>query len=399
MARSIKWLVGLAVIVGITYVALVAITGSKMRDIASQQLEAYQQQNPEVDVDLTWHDTSFWRSEGVVSFSMDIEDEQVAFTHTMNLRHGALRASVTGEITGIVGEFDVNQRLFEGQAITLDGRVGLGGLSLTYHVPEVNFDDQNIGLQYRVAAFDVDVVLRDSDQHSQLTIDWIEMLLGAPDTGVDANQKLRFENVQMRSHTDVGDDGLFDASTARFSIDHIYYTDAAEPVVSMRDFSSDIDMQRNGDYVAGTANLMVNEYDAYGVTGVFELETSTSELSFSAFRTWQENSNDPDAINDFLVNLQQQQSALNIDNLRLTMGQMGNLVANGSFTLREDLDFSTGFDPEADDNIFQGNLIVEDLPVLLLMPLSGLVSGELPWVVELREGNMLVNGEPLDLPQ
>ena len=99
------------------------------------------------------------------------------------------------------------------------------------------------------------------------------------------------------------------------------------------------------------------------------------------------------------MNLQQQQSALNIDNLRLTMGQMGNLVANGSFTLREDLDFSTGFDPEADDNIFQGKLIVEDLPVLLLMPLSGLVSGELPWVVELREGNMLVNGEPLDLPQ
>ena len=161
MTRLMKWSVGVAIILGLIYLALVAITGTKMREIAEQQLAAINEQEPEIEARIEWQETGFWSSSGVVN--VDVDEAGLQFTHTINLRHGALRAGVSGEVTAIIDGFNINNQLFSEQPITIDGHVGLGGLSLTYHIPGIQYQDSGLGLEYQTAPFDLDVVLRDKD--------------------------------------------------------------------------------------------------------------------------------------------------------------------------------------------------------------------------------------------
>ncbi|MCC5878475.1 MAG: DUF945 family protein [Idiomarina sp.] len=404
MARLIKWLVGLVVIAGIIYLGLVAVTGSQMRSIAEDQLETYNAQSPEAEVNISWHETGFWRSVGEVRLVTPMEGETLDVVHSIELRHGALRAGISGEVTGLLGDVALNDMLFADQPIRLDGRIGLGGVRLTYAVPALNFThylDEDLGERYTAAPFEIDVVLREHEQHTQFEIEWIEMR-SAEDGATDT---MRFENLAGTSQSRLNkDDRQFDHAQTSFSVGQVVFGLPAQGqsndvTIRIDGFHNETEMTRDNGDVEIHNRLTVDAYDVYGVEGELTAIMQMGPVPYTSFQALQEDIEDPAVFNAFLHDLQQHDSRLVIETLDLTMGQMGDLRASGEFWLRNDIDFNQGFTAAAAGDFLAGRMEIEDLPLLILMPLSGMISGELPWTLELNEGDLLINGEPLNLPQ
>lgn len=395
MSRSIKWILAIAVLAALIYVALVAVTGAQMRSIAEQQLAHYDNQNPEVSAQLEWQDTSFRRSLGELRLELDIEGELLEITHSVVLTHGALRAKIEGEATAVLGDFSFADTFFDGAPLTLAGRVGLAGVTLSYQVPELRFEDDDLQMKYHMAPFAVDIVLREKDQHSHTEIAWIEIAA----TVIGATDVMRWEGITLSSQTRLDQaGGQFEHGLSRFNVASLTFGDYVESLAEVNDIRTEIEAWRENDLVRAEGSFEVTDYDVYGVAGELGVTFNVANVPFTGFRQWQQQADDQDALNHLFHDMQQQQTQLSIENLKLTMGEMGNLQAQGHFEMRDDIDFLQGQSFEDAAELLQGRLLVEDLPLLLLMPLSGLVSGELPWTIELREGNVLINGEALELP-
>lgn len=401
MARLIKWLVGLVVIAGIIYLGLVAVTGSQMRSIAEEQLETYNAQSPDAEVTIEWHDTGFWRSVGEVRLSTPIEDETLDIVHSVELRHGALRAGISGEVTGFMGDNALHEMLFADQRIRLDGRIGLGGVRLTYAVPGLQYVDDDLGERYTAAPFEIDVVLREHEQHTQFEIEWIEM--GSAEGG--ATDTMRFENMAGTSQSRLNqDDRQFDHAQTTFSVGQVTFAmpaqgQGSDVTIRIDGIHNETEMTRDNGDVEIHNRLTVDAYDVYGVEGELTAIMQMGPVPYASFQALQTNTEDPATVAAFLHDLQQHDSRLVIETLDLTMGQMGDLRASGEFWLRNDIDFNQGFTATAAGDVLAGRMEIEDLPLLILMPLSGMISGELPWTLELNEGDLMINGEPLNLPQ
>lgn len=393
MTRTFKWIVGIGLVVGAIYIGLVAMTGSKMRDIAEQQLEAYNAQQQDVELRLEWHDTGFWRSTGVLHVSME---EVLQLSHTIELTHGALRARIHGEVNADVGDFNVAQQLFEDQPIRLDGRIGLGGVALSYQVPELRYDDQDLGMEYHIAPFSFDVVLRDQEQHSQVQIDWLEVSASV----IGATDVMRIEGLEAGSQTRLNaDDGQFERALSGFQFKRFEFSDYVDPIVVLNDGKFEVELSREQDEARLQASMLVDSYDVYGVEGDFALKLHTTPMPAAHIIAWQEQNASVEATNALLNALREYGSQLMLETLELTMGEMGDLRADGYFELREGVTFDSPQPLVPMGDHVQGQVVVHDLPLLLLMPLAGLVSAELPWTLELTDGELTINGESLQLPQ
>lgn len=395
MARVIKWVVGLAVIAGLVYIGLVAVTGSQIRSIAENQLQTYNAQTPESDAEIVWHETGFWRSTGEVRVTMQLDDDLLEVVHTFSLRHGALRASVEGDVRGSLGDTQLNDMLFADQAISLDGRIGLGGVRLTYAVPEIYYVDEALEMRSTAAPFTLDLVLREDEQHSQLHVEWVEIM----STAIGASDGLRWEDIEVTSQARLNpDDGLFDYGHSVFRVGQMVFGDGEDSIARIEGLLNETDMTREAGMVDVDNRLTVEAYDVYGVGGDLTFNLQLGPIPFESFQNLQRQADDAAALNAFLYDMQQVDTRLIIETLELTMGQMGDLVASGEFQVRQDIDLQQDFSIESAGDLMEGQLEVRDLPLLLLMPLSGMVSGELPWTLELRQGDLLINGEALELP-
>lgn len=395
MGRLIKWLVGLVVIIGLIYIGLVAVTGSKVRDITEQQLQAYNAQSPDADIEISWHEAGFWRSEGDIRMTMPIENESLELVHSITLKHGALRAKVQGEVTGNLAGTSFNEMLFNNQTVNLDGRVGLAGVRLTYAVPELLYVDEELDISYAVAPFEFDLVLQEQAQHSQLHIDWVQF-----DMFVEgSSHRMRWEDIETTGQSRLNaDDSQFEHAEAVFSVGEMVFGATDETIAHIENLRNETDVARTAGVVEVENRLTVEAYEISGVTGDLTFNMTLSPISFASFQALQSGIDDIQSTNALLHDLQQNNASMVIEKLELTMGQMGNLNAHGEFQLRDDIDFQQGFSAESAWDLLQGELEINDLPILLLMPLSGMVSGELPWTLELREGDLLINGETLNLP-
>lgn len=391
MTRLIKWLVGFALILGLIYLALVAVTGSKMRDIAEQQVAASTEQEPGVEARIEWHETGFWRSSGVLT--VNIEDPAMELVHTINLRHGALHAAISGEASAVLDDFDINAQLFSAQPLTLDGRVGLTGMSLTYEIPSIHYQDTALGSEVTSSPFAIDLVLRDHDQHTQFNVDWIEVRSNTQGvSGID-----RLEGLHMTAQTSLSDDdGRFEHGITKFGFDaYVSQRDGAQ--VSMVEGASiDTEMQREGDDVTVQSRMEVAEYEMYGIRGGLTVALHTTAMPLASVQHWQNAEGDTEAFSQVLEDLRDAGTQFVLDEFDLGLGEMGDIAAHGQFELRDDIAFTSPGNSVGD--YLQGELTIQDMPAMLMLPLSGLVSGELPWILELREGNLTVNGEPLELP-
>ena len=395
MGRLIKWLVGLVIIFGLIYVGLVAVTGSKVRDITEQQLQIYNAQTPDAEVELNWHETSFWRSEGEMRITMQVESETLDLIQSITLQHGALRAKVRGELTGQFAGSSLNEMFFNRQPVILEGRVGLAGARLTYAVPALTYIDEELDISYTVSAFETDLVLQEQEQHSKIQIDWIEVetaMTGAADV-------MRWEGIEATTQSRLNPkDKQFEYAQSMFSIEEMVYGTNPEASVRVENLRNETDMTRVEGNVEVKNSLTVDTYEVSSVTGELTFNMTVGPVPFASFQALQNGIEDPAILNAFLHDTQKGNAKLVIEELELSMGQMGNLSAHGEFQLRDDINFEQGFTAGSAGDFLQGELEVQDLPLLLLMPLSGVVSGELPWKLELREGDLLINGEALNLP-
>lgn len=393
MTRLLKWLIGIGIVIGLAYLALVAVTGSKMRAIADEYLVSYNAQQQDFDVQLEWLETGFWGSTGVVY--IEVDNAALQLSHTLKLRHGALRARISGELTAIVDGFDVGEELFADEPITLNGRIGLGGLSVTYQTPELDYTDDELGMVYRAAPATLNVVQRDHEQHTLFQVDWLD----ANASIVGASDILRFEGLAASSQTRMHpSDGKIEHARSHFAIRSFEFSDADAPTVSLEDVGIEVELQRDDTEIQANLSVQVEAYDVYGVNGDLAVATHTTGMPFASFATWMEAEGSAAATSNLLLSLREFSTQFVVENFALSLGELGNLVAEGRFELRDDIDFTPEQLGGAATDYLQGQLIIRDLPLTVLLPLAGLVSGELPWTLELQQGNLTLNGEPLPLP-
>lgn len=394
MTRLLKWLIGIGILLGLIYLALVAVTGSKMRTIADQQVAAYNEQQQDVNVRLEWLDSGFWRSSGVVYIELD--DDSLYLSHTLELRHGALRARVSGELTALVDGFDVGAELFAGDPIRLDGRIGLGGLMITYQTPELDYVDDSLNTAYQGAPATLDVVLREHEQHTLFKLDWLE----ATASIVGTTDVLRFDGVaassQVRLHSD---DGKIEHARSHFAIQKFEFSDDAEPTVSLEEVDMEVELQRDNEEIQALLNVDIEAYDVYGVRGDLTIATHTTGMPFTSFEAWIADEGSSEATSSLLSSLREAGTQFVIEEVALSMGELGDLVAEGHFTLRDDIEFTPEVLGGSAIDFLEGQLLISDLPFTVLIPLASFVSGELPWNLELQQGSLTINGEPVALPQ
>lgn len=393
MSRLIKWLIGLAVVVAAIYFILVAVTGSQIRSVTEAQLNSYAAQSPEVEISVEWLDTSFWRSVGNIHARMPVaEGEYVEIEHALRFNHGALRARIAGDVQVLVSGEPALNELFNGEQVTMHGRGGLGGLRLTYEVPALNFVDEAAGASIRSDSFSADLVLRDSEQHGQIYIDWIEF--GSP-----LGEVVRIEGMEANSQNRLmKSDGFFEHASGYFSVDRIASGEGSQNRFSVEGLENTLEMHRDGDDITVENLLQVENYQIANFEGHLNFDMVLAPLSFAAFQAMQSPEDEELALRELFGSMQEKGTRLTINDLTVNMGQMGNLVAAGELNLRQDVDINAALERDASAAEWaEGELQVTDLPMLMLMPLMGMVSGELPWRVELRQGELIINGDSLSL--
>ena len=391
MTRLIKWLVGIALILGLIYLALVGVTGSKIRDIAEQLVVASAEKEPDVDAHIEWHETGFWRSSGVLT--VNVEDSAMQLVHTVSLRHGVLHAAISGEASVTINDFDINAQLLSAQPLTLDGRVGLAGMSITYQIPAIYYEDPALGSEITSSPWAIDLVLRDQDQHTHLDLDWIELRTDTRGvSGID-----RLEGLYMTAQTSLSDDdGEFQHGITQFGFEaYVSQRDGAQ-VSMVEGASSDTEVQRVGDDLTLQSRFEVVQYEMYGIRGDLTVALHTTAMPLASVLNWQHATDDTEVVGQFLEDLRDADTQFVLDEFDLGLGEMGTVVAHGQFEIRDDIAFTSPRNSVGD--YLQGELTIQDMPVMLMLPLSGLVSDELPWVLALQEGILTVNGEALELP-
>lgn len=395
MSRIAKWVVALLVIGVAVYLALVGITGSKAREVASEQFQTYASQSPDVDVEIEWTETGFWSSEGLVTVQMDVEPlGNLVITHTMRLRHGALGAAVAGELEASLGGESINARMLNGEPIILDGRVGLGGARLSYQVPAIEMADEASDIVLMAAPFALDVVLTDDEQHSQTRIEWLRV---TPTEQSHAKEGVYVEGLHFSAQTRLDpDDGELLLSTGESGIEYAAFNNADDQAqMSLRQLVNEIRAERVGDSLQFESDLSVEEIDYMGFMADLELDFVVENIPFAAFQQFQQNADQEGADFALLEATRQNGGKLILKQLQTTITDFGRVEANGEFWLREG--FPRTEDAEFGDYL-NGQMNVLDLPQMLMMPLSGVISGELPWLIELEDGELSINGEALDLP-
>lgn len=397
MNRLIKWIIGLLIIVGGGYLILVALTGSKVREITEEQLESYAAQNTNVSAEVIWHETGFWRSEGEVRMTITLEPGVSGEVHhTLNLRHGALRARMSGELSARFGDFDMAEYLFDGEPVVLDGRVSMAGVRATYHVPPLELTADTSEMVFLSSPFDIEVVLTEREQHVHIDVDWLRLL---PQHQEQSTDGLYIENVEIITQVRLdSEDGLGKLGSSKSTVERMTVgVGPGEPMVA-EDYFMEISFEREANNLDMQIDLGLEKLSVQGINGDGKISVRLTDLPFEAWRSFESESTEVEdnreALRAVLIETRDNGARIHVDSVDLGAEGFGRLVANGEFILRDELPSIDEGSGAAD--FLNGYLTIEDLPMPLTMILAGMVSGELPWRFELQDGSLLINGESLD---
>lgn len=399
MNRLIKWIIGLLVVGVGGYLILVSLTGSKVREITEEQLQSYAVQNENLTIDVVWHETGFWRSEGEVRASLVFEPGVSAeIQHTLTLRHGALSARLSGEFSAQFDDLDLADYLFDGERVMLDGRVGLGGLRATYHIPPLELTDDESDLVFLSSPFDIDLALTDREQHAHIEVDWLRLLPKEQSRSTDG---VYIETIEITSQMRLDpQDGYGNLGASTTTLERITVgMDYGDPLVA-EDYRMDISFEREDNDLDLKIELSLDKVSAQGVDGDGKIVIRLTDLPFAAWREFEAQASQPDyddeSLLPLLVATRDNGARLHVDSIDVGATGLGRLVANGEFRLRDDLPASTEELERTAADLFNGYLMVEDLPLPLMMTLTGFINEELPWRLEVEGETLLVNGKSLD---
>lgn len=396
MSRIVKWVVVLALVGGAAYLGLVALTGSKAQEIASQQFAQYDQQNPAIELDLEWVDSGFWRSEGLLTMTADLDGVgMLGVTHTVLLDHGALAANVSGELEATLGGDSINERMLQGEPVVLSGRIGLGGARLHYAVPALEVVDDGADMVIRAAPFGINLALTDEEQHTDVALDWLRL---SPVMQGDAKEGFYIEGVHLINQNRLDPrDSLPTLTRTEYGVRHATFNAGPQVQMSLNELSNVIEMERSEDNVDVTSVLSVEQVDYLGFVADLKLDVKLENLPFTALQNFQQAPQEDarQAQMRLLQAAQQNEARLHVQTLESTIKNMGRVAADGEFWLRDSL--PSNANAESIDYL-NGRMTIADLPAMLRMPLAGVIDGELPWTFELEDGQLTVNGDVLEVP-
>lgn len=397
MKSVFRWLLPLAVVVVLIYLFLVWLTGSQTREVAAEQVAAFQESNPQFNAELSWQREGFWSSEAMLSMTLELPEAELdgAFViqQAMHIRHRALRSFVNGELEVMMGDENLTAMLLGEQSVRVGGTLGLGGVSFDYQVPQIDYqiDDVNILAE----ASEMQVVFTEDEQHSRLYLPAfsIQPLYAA---GAGANQEGVFlSEISVISQTRL-ENGEPSEGTSEFRLQNMRMIIPGGHVQEIDDLSLDIHFQREQDVLNVQQRTQVDKFSYGDVKFTGGLDIDVTDLPYNAFMRFSESQQSDEDIQHLVAAVQHSDALLRIENLSVDSEGLGNVRGQGEFYLHDDSAFDMNYEGSLLDFV-NGYMEFSELPMMVQLTLAELVSDDLPWRLEWVQGELLINGERLNL--
>lgn len=393
MKRLLKWLIPILIIIAVVYLVIVWVTGDRTRELASQRIAAYQQQNPQLSVDIEWQREGFWSSEATFTVAAAEVVDTFYMEHDVVLNHGFLRSAVDGTVDVFWDDKNLTDDMFSQEAVAVKGHVGLAGLALVYHLPHLSYADDSGSLMFTMPATEASLILTDDEQHSEMQIESLSII--PQDSGSD-EEGVVLDDLHMTSQARLEQgEPVFAVTAINLAEMTMAVANQSPRVVS--GFTSEFTFEREAEEFVLDSQLAVDSFSYGSVKGQGSADMQMSKLPYAAFKRYQESEQNEDDMQQWLTALQANSAELVIDDINIEMENWGRLAGSGAFTLNDQAsaNIESGFNAL---NLVNGHLEMTDLPQMLRLTLAELTEDELPWRFELRDGDLYLNDNPLNLP-
>jgi hypothetical protein len=393
MKRILKWLIPLLIIILLGYLVAVWVTGDKTRELTSERVAAYQQQNPEMSLDVEWHRQGFWSSEATFTVAAADLAETFYMEHEVVLNHGFLRSAVDGTVNVFWDGNNITDAMFSEEAVAVSGQVGLAGMTLVYHLPHLSYTDEGNEVMFTMPATEASLILTDEEQHSEILIDSLSIIPQSPDSDEEG---VVVDDLHMTSQARLQEgEPVFAVTTIDLAELTIAIANKSPQVMS--GFTSEFTFERDGDNFNLDAQTAVDSVSYGSVKGNGHLDLQMRKLPYAAFERYQQSEQGEEDMQQWLLALQSNNAELVIDEIDVEMENWGRLAGSGSFALNNETpaNIDVGFNAL---NLINGHLEMTELPQMLRLTLAELTEDELPWRFELRDGELYLNGNLLNLP-
>ncbi|MGX5915258.1 DUF945 family protein [Aliidiomarina sp. Khilg15.8] len=393
MKRVLKWLVPILIILGLAYLVVVWVTGEKTRELTSERINTYQQQNPGLNVNVEWQREGFWSSEATFTVAAAELADMFYMEHEVVLKHGFFRSAVDGTVDVFWDGNNLTDNMFSQEPVVVDGHVGLAGLALVYHLPDLSYASDASSLLFSMPATRASLVLTDDEQHSEMSISSLSLIPQDPESdeeGVFLNDLMMTSQVRL-------DRGEPVFAVTEINLAEMTMAVANESPRVVSGFTSAFTFEREAADFVLDSQIAVDNFSYGSVKGRGHTEFEMRQLPYAAFKRYQESEQDEADMEQWLAALQANNAELVIDTIDLEMENWGKLEGSGAFTMNAgaSTDLGSGFNAM---NFANGYLEMTELPEMLRLALAELTEDELPWRFELRAGDLFLNGKPLNLP-
>ncbi|TRW48778.1 DUF945 domain-containing protein [Aliidiomarina halalkaliphila] len=398
MKKGIIAIVVAVVLIG-GYVFAQTATRNATVDIIEQYVDRLEAESGHAyDVELNWLEQG-WRTGKVeMTLRMDFMEEEILYHEVFQLTYGFLRTQIRGIGQLTVFEDNVNETIFDGKPFVSKGVASMGGLTLEYTVP--NIDRNTDGMVLNIPETIMQVVATDTSLHYTLHNPGFRLYhesdpghFSLGEVSVESHTAWRLEKLQ-HSHLEM----------KLASLD----MDTPDLNFSMSDFLLATHLMVEDGIASGSVRYEVGQFDVPEVgSGNALLEMEVQGVNYALFEHLQQN---PDLIEDeafvaeFFYDLVHNNDArLLLNTFEFEAEGIGRAHVHGSFGINDtqlDQDeFMAMIQEDASALIpyMAVSLTVEELPLIALMSMMMITTEQLPWLIEMRDGEFYLNGEILDL--
>ncbi|RUO26951.1 hypothetical protein CWE09_09735 [Aliidiomarina minuta] len=397
MKSVFRWLLPLAVVVILVYLFLVWLTGSQTRQVAAEQVAAFQESNPQFNADLSWQREGFWSSEATLRMTLDVPeadlDESFVIQQPMHIRHSVLRSFVTGELEVSMADEDLIAMVFGDQVVRVEGTLGLGGVSFDYQVPAVDYQIDDVRIT--AEASQIQVVFTQDEQHSRLHLPSLNFQpLYAVDS--DTNQEGLFVSEVVAISQTRLENGEPSEGSSEFRLLNMRMITPGGHLQELDNLAVDVHFQRELDVLNAQQKTEIGKFSYGDVEFTGELEMNVTNLPYDAFTRFSRSPQSEEDIQHLVAAVQHSDALLRLENLSIDSEGLGNVRGQGEFYLHDNMAFDQNYEGSLLDFI-NGHIEFSELPMMVQLSLAEMVSGDLPWRLEWQHGELLINGEPLNL--
>lgn len=392
----------IAIVLAVLLIGSYVVAQTATRNATEEVFEQFAERVAEdsgYSIELNWLEQG--RSSGKLEmhWRLDLFEDEIHYHEVLSLNYGFLRTKIKGEGHLTVFGDMVNDTLFDGHPFISTGVASMGGLTLEYLVPQIEkvIDD---GLVLNIPQSVMQIIATDSSLHYTFN-----------------NPGFRMAHDVEPGHLDMGALALESHSAWREgTLQHqqVEMTFAGVDVQSP-DLSFSISDMRLASHLiidegiaAGGLRYEIGSFDMPDVgkgSGVFDLEVHG--INYALLESLQQ---DPELLEDedYVIDLiyeafQNNDLKVTLNTLEFEAEGIGRAHLHGDLTVddipltRDEFHAHLKGDPSFVLPYLVVSLHVEELPLIALMSMMMITTEQLPWKFEMREGDLYLNDERIDL--